>query len=134
MPATGFKMGPKTRLMTREAEMKPKVKELCHARTEFMADHEDALWQSRKTNQIHKQATGLRTDREREIDNCCLVALTKLFTDPIRMRIPERNLSSPPSFCCCALIANLAHALATATNTINRLLFFYVFIYLLFVY
>lgn len=107
-----------------------------HGRSRRSREFPRALWQSRKTNQIHKQATGLRTDREREIDNCCLVALTKLFTDPIRMRIPERNPPIPrrqSSFCCCALIANLAHALATATNKSPPLFFMYLFIYFLFI-
>lgn len=126
VPATGLKWAQK-RDWWREIEWRwrsPKSRncvkpDRVHGRSRRSREFPRTLWQSRKTNQIHKQATGLRTDREREIDNCCLVALTKLFTDPIRMRIPERNPPIPrrqSSFCCCALIANLAHALATATN------------------
>lgn len=114
---------------------KPKVKELCHARTEFTADHEDALWQSRKTNQIHKQATGLRTDRERETDSCCLVALTKLFTDPIRMRILERNLSPPAIFLLLCVDCKFGSRVGDSNkhNKSPPLFFMYLFIYFLFI-
>lgn len=109
---------------------------------EFTADHGDlanslALWRSRKTNQIHKQATGLWTDRARERDRQLLpCSINKTIYGSDSDTDTRADSPFPPrqssSFCCCALIANLAHALATATNK-SPPLFMYLFIYILFI-